>query len=369
MAELFKNVYNAAFFDGLTATLNKVVLGFDTAEFLQCIYDGDWEERELKQRMRHISNVLHSHLPGDFKQKTKTILRVITQLQIDGYKEDSIEYMFLPDFVEVYGLDDYDISISAFETITQFTSCEFAVRPFIIKYESLMIKQLHLWARHEHPSVRRLASEGSRPRLPWAMAIPSFKADPAPIMPILKTLKNDTSSSVRRSVANNLNDISKDNPRTVIDVVKSWQGKSKETDVLLKHASRSLLKQGGGEIMSLFGFGSVDQVEIQKFRILTPIVKIGETLEFAFTLVNTNAQAAKLRLEYGLYYQKANTSLSRKVFKISEKIYDGKSAANIERKQSFRVITTRKFHPGKHQLSLIINGTEMQKLDFRLACA
>ncbi len=369
MAELFKNIYNAEFFSGFTRVLHDTVPGFDKTGFLAQIYDADWDSRELKQRMRHISTVLNNHLPGGYRSQVGTILQIITRLQNDGYKEDSIEYMFLPDFLEVYGLEDFDVAVGAFGEITKFTSCEFAVRPFILKYETQMVAQMLTWANHAHPSVRRLASEGSRPRLPWAMAIPSFKKDPAPILPILRALKNDVSETVRRSVANNLNDISKDNPDIVMALVKNWQGASAETDRMLKHASRSLLKQGGAEIMTLFGFGSVRNINIREFHILTPNVKIGEVLEFSFTLVNTSTVKSKLRLEYGLYYLKANGSLAKKVFKISEKDYEGRSTTMIRRKQSFKLITTRKFYPGKHQVSVIVNGTEFEVLDFYLLAA
>jgi len=367
MAELFKNIYNDDFFAGFTVALEQEVLGFDSAAFLAQIFDADWQSRELKQRMRHISHTLNDHLPGNYEVQLETVLAVIAQLQKDGYKEDSLEYMFFPDFVEVYGLGDFEISVMAFEHITKFTSCEFAVRPFLIKYQEPMIKQVRLWAMHDHASVRRLASEGSRPRLPWAMALPAFKKDPTAIMPIFDTLKNDASESVRRSVANNLNDISKDNPDIVIDLVKRWRGESMETDRLLKHASRTLLKQGNTELMQVFGFGSIDKIKIADFRVLTPVVNIGGVMEFVFTLINTSNAKSKLRLEYGLYYQKANGSLSRKVFKMSEKHYAPLSRTDITRKQSFKVITTRKYHIGEHQISLIVNGIELQKLGFQLS--
>lgn len=367
MAEPFKYIYNEVFFAGFTETLAQTISGFDKTAFLAQIFDAEWANRELKQRMRHISNTLHDHLPGEYRDKVETVLRLIDQLQENGYKEDSIEYMFFPDFIEVYGIDEYDISLNAFEHITQFTSCEFAVRPFLIKYEKPMVAQMKLWAQHEHHMVRRLASEGCRPRLPWAMAIPAFKKDPAPIMPILTRLKNDPSETVRRSVANNLNDISKDNPDVVIKFVKQWQGTSLEIDRLLKHASRTLLKQGNPQLMQAFGFGSVERIKIENFRVLTPEVKIGGALEFAFTLINTDSAKSKLRLEYGLYYQKANNSLSHKVFKISEKVYAPHSRTDIKRKQPFKIITTRKFHTGKHQVSLIVNGIQLQKLDFHLS--
>ena len=366
MAELFKNIYNKKFFDQFIESVLEVIPDFNKTTFLKQIYDTKWENRELKQRMRHITMILKNHLHDDFSSNAKSILKIIHQLQKKGLREESIEYMFFPDFIEVYGLDYYDISIKAFEEITQFTSCEFGVRPFIIKYQKKMTKQMLIWSMHNHHTVRRLSSEGFRPRLPWAMAIPSLKKNPNPILPILENLKDDTFESVRRSVANNLNDISKDNPETVIHLVKKWKGASNEIDWLVKHASRTLLKQGNLEVMKLFGFGSVDKIKIEAYEILTPTVKVGEFLEFTFKLRNTGNSVSKIRLEYGLYYQKANGSLSKKNFKISEKEYLKNSTTTIHRKQSFKIITTRKLHLGKHQLSIIINGKEFDKIDFVL---
>ncbi|NMH88094.1 DNA alkylation repair protein [Flavivirga algicola] len=366
MAELLKNIYHTKFFDRFTASVQEVVLDFDKTVFLKDIYDSEWENRELKQRMRHITLVLKNHLFDDFNTNVDTLLKLIPVLEKKGVKPDNLEYIFFPDFIELFGLDHYETSINAFETITQFVSCEFAVRPFIIKYQESMMEQMHLWSKHKHLSVRRLASEGCRPRLPWAMALPALKENPEPIIPILKNLKNDPSEYVRRSVANNLNDISKDHPETVIALVKAWHGKTSETDWLVKHACRTLLKQGNTEVMVLFGFGAIDKIKVTDFKILTPKVKIGASVEFSLKLTNTSDKVSKIRLEYGLYYQKANGSLSRKVFKISEKEYPKKSTTSIHRKQSFKIITTRKFHIGKHQISIIINGKEVEILDFEL---
>lgn len=367
MAELFKNIYNHKFFNELTNTIHQIIPDFDTSSFLNIVFDAEWENRELKQRMRHISIVLKEHLSESYTKNVNSIVEIIQQLQKNGFKEDSLEFMFFPDFIEVYGLEDYNCSIIAFEQITQFTSCEFAVRPFIIKYEKEMTIQMHVWSMHKHPMVRRLSTEGCRPRLPWAMAIPALKKNPSPIIPILENLKNDKSESVRRSVANNLNDISKDNPNVVINLVKKWQGKTKETDWLLKHACRTLLKQGNSEVMELFGFSSIDEIKISNFQILTPNVKTGGSLGFRFNLINTSKLKLKIRLEYGLYYQKANGTLSKKVFKISEKEYPANSTREIIRKQSFKIITTRKYHLGLHQISIIINGNEFEKLGFDLS--
>lgn len=230
-----------------------------------------------------------------------------------------------------------------------------------------MMKQMLVWSKHEHWGVRRLASEGCRPRLPWAMALPNLKENPAPIIPILKNLKNDPSRFVRLSVANNLNDIAKDNPEVVIDLAKRWQGESKDVDWIIKHGCRTLLKQGNSEVMKLFGFDSIsNDINIENFQISIPKVKVGNSLEFSFNLLNNNNKRSKIRLEYGVYYQKANGTLIKKVHKISEKEYAENSATQISRKHSFRVVTTRKFHLGLHQVAVIINGKEFEKYDFEL---
>jgi hypothetical protein len=171
---------------------------------------------------------------------------------------------------------------------------------------------------------------------------------------------------VRRSVANNLNDISKDHPQKVIEIAQEWLGNSVSTDKLIKHACRTLLKQGNLQVMPLFGFGSVTMLKIHRFEVNTPTVKIGETLTFGFDFENTGIANELVRLEYGVYYQKANGTLSKKVYKISEKTYAAGTKSSVTRKQSFRVITTRKFHIGLHQVSLIINGVELRKCDFTL---
>ena len=164
---------------------------------------------------------------------------------------------------------------------------------------------------------------------------------------------------MRLSVANNLNDIAKDNPEIVIDLAKKWKGESKEVDWIIKHGCRTLLKQGIPEVMELFGFDSIRN----NIRGLGDVYK---RQEFGFNLLNHSNKTIKIRLEYGIYYQKANGTLTKKVHKISEKEYAGNSTTRITRKHSFRVVTTRKFHLGLHQIAIIINGSEFEKYDFDL---
>lgn len=366
MSNLLKDIYNNLFFDDFSDCLKEVIPYFDKKTFLSSIFIESWHELELKQRMYHIAYVLSKYLPEDFQKSANYIEHLIKILNQRGYEEKSVEFMFIPSFIEVYGIKDYKTSIRLIEIVTQFTSCEFAVRPFIIKYPDEMIKQMYAWSQHKSHKVRRLSSEGCRPRLPWAITIPFLKKDPVPILLILEKLKNDNSQYVRRSVANNLNDISKDHPEIVIQIAKKWKGTSKEIDSLIKHACRTLLKQGNQELMELFGFGKINKIKLSNFKINTPNVKIGEYLDFSFDLTNSSNSTFKTRMEYGLYYRKHNGQQSKKVFKISEREISPKTTISIKRKQSFEVLTTRRFYVGKHMLSIIINGIELDQQDFQL---
>ena len=201
MAEPFKNMYNKQFFDLFTKDLRLVIDDFDAHGFVSQIMDDEWEGRELKQRWIHITSILKKFLPADYKEAIAKILELLDHVKstrpdfsvIDDTKFGlMLEYgVILNNYVEQYGLDDYETSVKAIEKITQFTSCEFVTHPFIIKYPDKMMKQMLVWSKHEHWGVRRLASEGCRPRLPWAMALPNLKKDPTPIIPILENLKND----------------------------------------------------------------------------------------------------------------------------------------------------------------------------------
>lgn len=366
MPEPLKYLYNEAFINKLGMAITEVVPSFNQSRFISQIFSAAWEQLELKQRMRHISTVFRNFLSENYEQSLPQIIKIIESLKEMGITEYSFEYMFFPDYIEVYGLDSYEPSIDAIEEVTQFTSCEFAVRPFILQYPVKMLEQMEEWSRHQHHMVRRLATEGSRPRLPWAMALPFLKKDPSSILDILERLKSDPSETVRRSVANNLNDISKDNPEVAISIAKRWIGDSNEVDWVVKHACRGLLKKGNSEVMSLFGFDSTELVKIDNFKTVTPIVHLGEYLEFEFDLVNTAKESKKIRLEYAIYFMKANGNLAKKVFSISEKEYLEQSKTKITRRQPFKIISTRKLYKGHHQVSLILNGAERDKFNFEL---
>jgi 3-methyladenine DNA glycosylase AlkC len=365
MSTLLKDLYSPAFYKSFTNVLAQVLPALDKERFMNSIFNETFADKELKDRMRHTAKVLHQFFPKEFAQAATLIKQLIIRLRNNGIKESTIEYMFLPDYIETYGLNDFECAVNAIELVTQFTSCEFAVRSFILKYGDRMMQQMQTWSLHENEKVRRLASEGARPRLPWAMAIPALKKDPTPILPIVENLKNDPSEFVRRSVANNLNDIAKDHPDLVIHIATKWKGISKETDAIIKHGCRTLLKQGHTAILNHYGLQS-ENITLTDFAIATPTVSIGHDLVFSFSLINQNKSSQLVRLEYAVYYKRQNGQLSKKVFKISEKQYQPSEKVIVQRRQSFKPITTRRFYIGQHQLSIIVNGEEKAVKTFEL---
>ena len=219
--------------------------------------------------MRHITGALHEVLPADFP-RALTILREVAP----GYCD--FDGMVFSDYVAQYGQDHWDMSLAALREFTQYISAEFAIRPFLRHDAGRALTAMREWARDPHPAVRRLASEGSRPRLPWGISLPAFKRDPRPLLPILDQLKSDPDESVRRSVANNLNDIAKDHPDWVLDLAEAWYGRTNQVDAVLKHGCRTLLKAGNTRALRLFGFAAPTQVEVSYFSLRPARPAIGE---------------------------------------------------------------------------------------------
>ncbi|QNL49871.1 DNA alkylation repair protein [Olivibacter sp. SDN3] len=354
---LIKDIYTLNFFKELAVNLQQVLPAFDKTTFIDNIYANGFEEKEWKGRMQHVTEVLHQFMPVSYAEAVILLEKLILQLKTAGFGEDKLEFMFLPDYIATYGLDDFPASVYALERTTQFVSAEFAVRPFLIKYGVPMMDQMQEWSVHPNHKVRRFASEGTRPRLPWATAVPLLKQQPQLTLPILENLKHDPSLWVRKSVANHLNDIAKTHPAIVLDIARKWKGISKETDALVKHGCRTLLKQGNPEVLQLHGFDST-QVLLDNFVVNTPHVKGGESLSFTFSIKNNADKAQVIRLEYAVYYRRLRGDFSKKVFKISEKVYAPNEKVSVQRKQSFKPITTRKFYVGEHKVAVIVNGEE-----------
>jgi 3-methyladenine DNA glycosylase AlkC len=342
----------------LADAVRQVHPAFDRERFIDLVHDDEWEARELKQRMRHLSHCLHATLPEDYPQALDILKRVIPSFR-------GLQAMVFPDYVECYGLDHWELSLPALATFTTFGSSEFAVRPFLARDPARAMAYVRAWAEDENVDVRRLASEGCRPQLPWAMDLPAFREDPSPILPILETLKDDPSDYVRKSVANNLNGISKDHPDLVLDICERWYGHSRERDWIVKHACRTMLKAGNRRALLLFGFADPTHLHVETLVLDREMLPIGEALPYSFDLYVERGKPAKVRLELGVYYRKARGNLSRKIFQLGEGTYEP-GRHRISRAHSFRDRSTRKHHPGEHQLSIIVNGVEKARTSFQL---
>lgn len=366
MATALKDVYSPEFYQIFSNSLKQVIRNFDESVFLNQIFTQDWPKKELKERMSHTAQVLRTILHPDYPKALMQIVEIIDLQKRQHGNGFNFEFMFFPDFIQQFGLDDYQHSIAGIEKITQYTSCEFVVRHFLLRYPEQMVAQMTAWADHEHHYVRRLASEGMRTRLPWAIGVPLLKKNPELILPILEKLINDDSDWVRKSVANSLNDLSKDFPQISLNFTKQWIGHNEAVNRALKHGARGLLKKGHSEMLSYFGIQSTVNIQSQWIGKRSDEVKIGDSFQFEFKITNLESKDVALRIEYRIYFLRGNQTHHAKTFKITEKQLAAKEALEIKKQHSFKLITTRKYHPGTHFISLVVNGMESEKQSFKL---
>jgi 3-methyladenine DNA glycosylase AlkC len=214
--------------------IRKVYPEFHIGRFKERVFDDSFEDKELKERMSHTTRCLKETLPESYAAALEVLVQAAPHVK-------GFEALCLPDYIGQFGLDDWDMSLEALGRIGRYITGELAIRPFLARDPERVLPYLTSWSEDEIPHLRRLASEGTRPRLPWAMALPRFKKDPRMNLPLLEKLKDDESEDVRRSVANHLNDISKDNPDIALEVCAMWYGQSQNTDRIVKHACRTLL--------------------------------------------------------------------------------------------------------------------------------
>jgi len=361
MPEPLKNQLNHELISKLALDIQSVYSPFQADAFLRSTMDA-WEELELKDRVYRIAVNMGEYLPGDYGTAISIIDQVVGNYGtwLDGWG------WFFPIFVELFGQDEenWDVSMGALARYTPYASSEGAVRPFIIKHEARMMAQMVAWSKHESEHVRRLSCEGCRPALPWAPALNSFKKDPTPILPILEQLKTDPSVWVRKSVANNLNDISKTHPALVAKIAKEWYGSNEHTNWIVKHGCRTLLKKGNREVLAIFGIDNAVSIDVEGFALGARSISIGEDITFSFSI--SAKEATKVRLEYGIDYVKSGGKRNRKIFQLSEISLKENTKKSYVRKHSFADVSTRKHYPGTHSVTLIVNGAERGTLDFVL---
>ncbi|WP_070136921.1 DNA alkylation repair protein [Crocinitomix algicola] len=359
MAEPLKLMYSERFIDSLSKALSEIDQNFHSQGFKNLVFNNDWNNLELKDRTKHIASSINDTLKYAYEHQVALLLKIADRFK--GYTGT-----IFPTFVEIFGLDYPEISIQALKEFTKYSTSEFAIRPFIINYPETMHTLLK-WSKDENYHVRRLASEGCRPLLPWAMKLSAFIEDPSPIIPILENLKNDSEDYVYRSVANNLNDISKNHPDLVLSICSEWVNISKTTNWVAKHGLRTLLKQGNQKAMKIFGFGAIDSIHIQQFSLNHEKLPIGTE---ALLNIHINRikgkEEQKFRFEYIVGYMKKNGVQNEKVFQIKECTLAMNEELKAVKKISFKDLSTRKHYPGMHYIILKINGIKTERINFEL---
>lgn len=224
------------------------------------------------------------------------------------------------------------------------------------------MKKLQEWSNHPNEHVRRLSSEGCRPRLPWSMDLPIYKKDPSPVLALLENLKADASLYVRKSVANNLNDIAKDNPEMVLETAQRWIGSAPETNWILRHGCRTLIKKANPRALALFGYENPSEenplFSSAALRVEPTQLCIGEDCQLHYSINLQVRTKSNIRLEYGIDFIKSNGKPSRKLFLLSDRAVSGELQASGTRNHSFADLTTRRHYPGVHRIVLLVNGQE-----------
>ncbi|MBD3919167.1 DNA alkylation repair protein [Paenibacillus sp. PR3] len=365
MAEPLKNMYHEAFLREFGMKVQGAYSDFQTESFAASVLDEGWDTIELKGRIRRIATVLGTHLPEHYAQALDILFQIDEQCV-------GFPYLFFPDFVEVYGTaeEDWELSMRALERFTARSSAEFAIRTFIVKDTDRAMQQMREWAMHSDEHVRRLATEGCRPRLPWGQSLPVFKKDPTPVLQVLEVLKADPSLYVRKSVANNLNDIAKDHPQLVLQTASNWIGTHRDTDWIVRHACRTLIRKADPAALALFGYA--EEVQGESVAVAASIeakpseLKIGDNCELLYELRVRDGEPARIRVEYGIYFVKAKGQTSRKLFLLSDKTVPGGSVVSGQRTHRFADLTTRKHYPGEHRIVLVVNGVETAESSINL---
>ncbi|MBN2815986.1 MAG: DNA alkylation repair protein [Campylobacterales bacterium] len=358
MATLLKDLYNKKYVELLANSLQALDKTFSSKQFYADVFDTFWKEKELKARMTHLALCLHKNLTENYVQNIEILTATFAQMNY-AY---SLENMLFSTYVGIYGKNDFKLSMQALQAFTINSSSEFAIREFLLLYEKETLKEIQKWVSHENEHIRRLASEGCRPRLPWALSLPNFKKDPTPILEILEALKNDTSPYVRKSVANALNDISKDNPEITLLIAKRWL-QEEVNESLIKHGCRTLLKSSNTDALSLFGYRAKQSLILTEL-IFASEVQMGQDLEFSFKL-SDNHTLGHLRIEFALHLLRKNGNYNTKVFQIAQKEYNTQSI-ELKKSYSFKKITTRNYYTGEQAISIIVNGLVLTKFFFTL---
>lgn len=328
---------------------------------------------ELKERAQLIANHMVRALPADAPTRHGMLVAMLHPDPLDHADKSSdanglAGWAVMPLTLAVgrHGLEDFDGALAALKEMTKRFTAEFAIRHMLLSDQRRALDAMASWVSDPNRHVRRLVSEGTRPRLPWAMQLPALVADPRPVLPLLEALRDDPEPYVRRSVANHLNDISKDHAALFADIVESWmQGASADRRALLKHASRSLIKKGDERILATFGRLPA-RLDLGSVELSAATIKMPGVLRFTVALTSTADVPQNLTVDYVVHFRKANGAVAPKVFKGGElSLAPGKTRI-FGRSHRFAEITTRRHYGGLHRLGLRINGVDTDTVEFEL---
>ena len=364
-----RDVFNERVVDLLANRIAAAYPDFRADTFRQYIVS-ELATLTYSERLEHITDAYEQFLPDDFA----TTVPILLDSLLPPYGSDELDSSYdrfiavtKANYVARHGLPHFDLSMRALYEITQCMTSEWGIRPFLLNYPDRTLKKLDEWTTDPNPHVRRLVSEGSRPHLPWGKKLPLFEREPQRTLALLEKLKKDPSEYVRRSVANHLNDLTKKHPDLVVDTLGRWQaaGQSIDEQRMLKHALRTLLKKGHPGALALLGYTADVPVSIQNFHVSNSVA-LGKQLLFAFDLQHTAEQPQALMIDYVVYFRKANGQLAPKVFKLTTRELSPNTVELIEKKHSFKVISTRKYYAGTHRLAIQVNGVERAEKTFEL---
>lgn len=358
-APALKEIFNIARMRHIAEQVQAVHPAFDTAAFMRRASAG-LDSLSIMQRMQRVSDCLHEVLALDYLPALAVLYRVAPRLN-SGFVSIS-----LPQYVATYGQNHVDASLEALRYFTGFGSSEFAIRHFLLADFNRTLSVMQGWSMDSDEHVRRLASEGCRPRLPWSFRLASVQAAPERVMPILENLRADDSLYVRKSVANHLNDISKDHPAFLLDHLERWPQDDPRTAWIVRHALRTLIKQGDRRALAIIGAGQAPEVDVPGFCIEPQQVRLGDSIRLSLTLHSRVPHAQRLVVDYAIDYVKKSGSSASKVFKLTTLELAGHAQATLGRSQQIRQLTTRIHYPGRHRVHVLVNGERLASTYFDL---
>lgn len=366
--KLMKDGLDKAAVSRLSSSLSPLFPDFENLTFQMEAF-ARLDSLELKERVTFLIELLGKHLPDDFEQTARTLWG-LPNVWDKGHADDSLAAFAawpIIDYIAEYGIDYPELSLETLRRLTPLFTAEFAIRPFLLEHEELTLTCLSGWLFDEDENVRRLVSEGTRPRLPWGKVLRPFIENPEEPLNLLDGLKDDPSEYVRRSVANHLNDISKDNPNIMLQWCEMWlQKPTPERQWIVRHATRTLIKDGHPRALALLGYAANPDVLVRNLVLDADQIMSGQLLSFTFDIESTASQSQKLVIDYAVHFVKASGKTQPKVFKLkSIDLAPGKHQ-RIAKSHSFQPITTRKYYEGEHHIELLINGISHGQQSFML---